>query len=176
MSKGNHILDIQSDMLILEKDFDKRLLKPFDCFDNLFAVTARDAVDVKIVGDHIGFYNVAGKDVGTNRDLFCSRDIINRGPILFDHQKLMEIGYLDPSFYPIGQDDTEIGLRAKKNGWITGYYGIDYESRNEWGSTRKSWKSSQILAASEQKNMKRIIELHSDIILQPKSGFERLIL
>ena len=134
-------------------------------------------VDVEIIGnDKIDFYNIAGKDVGTNKNLFCSRDIINRGPILFNHQKMAELGYLDADFYPIGQDDTEICLRAKKRGWITGYYGINYESPNEWGSTRRNWRAIQVLEASERKNMKKIVERYSDLILQPKTGFEREIL
>jgi GT2 family glycosyltransferase len=174
-SHCKYSLNVQDDMVLGEKDFDKRLMKPFEALSNIFAVTARDAVDVKIVGEKIDYYNGAGKDSHTPRNMFSIRDIINRGPILFDNEKLKELGYLNEYFYPMGQDDTEICLRAYRKGWLVGSYGAEYESRMEWGHTRRFVEICHLLEESEKKNMKRIIELHSDIINLPKHDKDIII-
>jgi glycosyltransferase involved in cell wall biosynthesis len=174
-SKCQYSLNMQDDMLIQEKDFDKRLLKPFSVVPNLFAVSSRDAANVKIIGDRIDFYSLVGKDANSPRNLFQVRDIVNRGQILFDNEKLKELNYLDEDFAPFGQDDTEICIRAYKKGWVVGSYVINYDSPLEWGGTRKSWEISKLLEKSESKNMKRIIELHSDIIFAEKHNKDWII-
>lgn len=172
------IINIQDDIEILEKDFDQRLMKPFLKFDNLLGVTGRDSANVSLNSNNqIEFTDLAGRDaVSSNlkdRNKFYVRDIINRAPILFNHEKLRQLGYLDEDFAPICQDDTDLFLRAyKKYGYICGSYLIDYNSPLEWGGTRKSIEVSNFVNWSEQKNMQLLKERHCDIIIGKKHNFE----
>jgi hypothetical protein len=161
-------MNMQDDMQLVEKDFDKRLMKPFFVIPNLLGVSARDAVDARIINGNIDYYNVAGKDVNTPRNLFCIRDIINRGPILFKNSVLKELNYLDADFAPLAQDDSDISARAYKKGYLVGSYVTEYYSPLEWGQTRKNSVSGGIIAWSEAKNMKLLMERHLDYILAPK--------
>jgi|WetSurMetagenome_2_1015567.scaffolds.fasta_scaffold106561_3 glycosyltransferase involved in cell wall biosynthesis len=161
-------LNIQDDMRIDEFEFDKRLLEPFSEFSNLLGVTARDAVDARLVNGEIDYYNVAGKDVNTSRDWFCVRDIINRGPILFKNSILKELNFLDEDFAPIAQDESDLCFRAYRKGYIVGSYVIDYYSPLEWGQTRKNIVSNRTIAWSEKRNLKMLVERHKDLILAEK--------
>lgn len=165
--KYNYSIIFQDDMRINEKNFDKRMLKPFSVIPNLFALTARDGVDGYINGNEIKFTNTAGKDVNTPRNIFSKRLMLNRGPIIFDNEKLRQLNYLDEIFAPIGLDDVEICLRANEMGWVTGSYVIDYTSEKMWGTTRKSWASADLLDRNEKRNMKIIIERHRYILNNP---------
>jgi glycosyltransferase involved in cell wall biosynthesis len=168
-SQYPYILAVQDDMIITEFEYDKRLMKPFENFDNIFAVTARDAVDCNIdENGKLKFVNVAGKDVNTSRDLFCIRDIINRGPVLFDHEKLKQLNYLDEIFSPQGQDDTDICWRAYKKGWLVGSYRMDYDSDDHWGGTRKNVQVTEYIENIYARNCNIIINRYKDLILAPK--------
>jgi len=50
-AKGKYIIEIQSDMLILEEDFDLRLIKALESDNTLFAISARGVCDIKRVFD-----------------------------------------------------------------------------------------------------------------------------
>lgn len=175
------IINLQDDIEILEKDFDQRLMKPFKHFDNLLGVTGRDSADVSLNSNgEIEFINLAGRDAKLpelkKRWLFYVRDIINRAPILFNHEKLQQLNYLDEDFAPICQDDTDLFLRAyKKFGYICGSYLIDYNSPLQWGGTRKSVEVSNFVNWSEQKNMQLLKERHYDIIVGKKHDFDIII-
>jgi len=167
-SECEYSLNIQDDMRVDEENFDKRLMKPFFVIPNLLGVTARDAVDARIINGNIDYYNVAGKDVNTPRNIFSIRDIINRGPILFKNSVLKELNYLDTDFAPFAQDDSDLSLRAYRKGYLVGSYVTEYYSPLEWGQTRKNIVSSRTIAWSEAKNMKLLMERHMDLILAEK--------
>lgn len=169
-AESEYILDIQADMIIKEKDFDKRLLKPFFYFDNMLAVSGRDAADVVINGEEIKFINLAGRDRNPNRDILSQRMIVNRGPILINHEKISAIGYLDESFAPITQDDTDFCLTGLEKGWITGSYIIDYASELWWGSTRTSSAQEDYVDFIQKRNYKTIISKHRNILENPPEG------
>lgn len=167
-SECEYSLNIQDDMQLIEKDFDKRLMKPFFIISNLLGVTARDAVDARIINGNIDYYNVAGKDVNTSRNLFCIRDIINRGPILFKNSILKELDYLDTTFAPLAQDESDLCFRAYRKGYLVGSYVTEYYSPLHWGQTKKNIVSNRTIAWSEAKNMKLLMERHMDLILAEK--------
>lgn len=171
-SSCDFLLNVQDDMLITEFEFDRRLLKPFDIVPTLLGVSARDAVDVKIINNKIEFFNIFGKDVNSPRNILGIRDICNRGPLMLDHLKLQELDYLDESFAPLFQDDTDLGFRSYRKGYLMGAYACDYESPLAWGNTRKNPHKAQWFNSIEQRNLNYIIERHSDLILADKHGFE----
>ena len=159
---------IQDDMIIKEKDFDRRMMKPFQVVPDLMAVSARDAVDARITNGEIDYYNVSGKDANTARDVFAIRDAINRGPILINNAIVKEMGYLDEEFAPIDSDDVDLCFRAYRRGYIVGSYVIDYDSLMYWGKTRTNPISNSIWEQSMIKNHKKLVARHRDLIEAPK--------
>ena len=176
-AKSPWIINIQDDIEIIEQNFDKRLMKPFEKLDNLIATGGRDSHNVSLINGNIAWTNLCGRDAvnekDKNRNKFYVRDIVNRAPILFNHKKLQEMNYLDEDFAPICQDDTDLFLRAyKEKGYLCGSYLIDYNSPLEWGGTRKSVEVSNFVHWSEQKNMQLLKERHLNLIIGEKHDFE----
>jgi len=160
-----YIITVQDDMEILEKNFDKRLAKPFKTINNILGVTARTTQNERIVKNTLEYYDVAGKDVNTPRNLFCIRQVIVRGPIMFDHSKLIELNYLDEDFAPITCDEKDLCFRGYRKGWIVGAYAMNYNSPLGWGKTHEYTYKKQIFwTDSSERNEKRIIERHSDLL------------
>jgi len=172
MSTNPFLIIVQDDCFIKEKDFDNRLYIPFCYLDNLLGVSGRDAVDITIENGGLKFYNIAGKDANTPRNIFSIRDTINRGPIMFNHEILKSLNYLDEEFAPLAQDDSDLCLRAYKKGYVAGSYAIDYVSDLSWGATRSKPDSYKIFEESEKKNFLKIIERHSDLLLGEKHSRE----
>jgi len=172
------IINMQDDIEIIERHFDKRLMKPFLRMHNLLGVTGRDAANVYLNSrNEVVFGSLTGRDAEfpyfKERNKFYVRDIINRAPILFNHEKLKELNYLDEDFAPICQDDTDLFLRAyKQKEYLCGSYLIEYNSPLEWGGTRKSVEVSNFVHWSEQKNMQLLKERHLNLILGEKHNFE----
>jgi len=164
-----YILTFQDDMICTEPRYDERMMKPFERFPNVFGVTGRDALDCMI--DEKGilqWINLAGRDANSPREYFYIRSIINRGPVLWDHAKMEEIGYLDESFYPQGQDDTNACWIAFQKGWTVGCYQVAYDSELYWGGTRKTpeiahWFDDVIYP----KNCDIIVQRYRDLIMKP---------
>jgi glycosyltransferase involved in cell wall biosynthesis len=174
-SKCDYVLNCQDDMVINEYHFDERLLKPFSAVENLLGVTGRNAQNETIIDNELKCFNVAGRDVRSLRNLFAIRDVIVRGPILLDHSKLAELGYLDEAFAPIDSDDKDLSFRAYKKGYAVGSYTIDYSSELMWGTTRKNKESESIWAQSAQKNIKLLMERHHDLLMGNKHDEDIII-
>jgi glycosyltransferase involved in cell wall biosynthesis len=167
VATSNYIITVQDDMVIEEKDFDLRLLKPFAYHDMLLGVTARNAQNELLVGNGIQCLDVAGKDVNTPRDILAIRNVIVRGPIAFDHAKIEDMGYLDEEFAPMDSDDKDLCYRSyKKHGWLVGSYAMNYKSELQWGKTRNNPISNQVWAASAIKNIELLKKRHSDMMVK----------
>jgi hypothetical protein len=152
--------------------------KPFKKVSNLLGVTGRDAVDCCIINNDLDFCNLAGTDAipQTPRNIFAMRQIINRGPILFDHEKLKDMNYLDERYAPVNQDDTDLGLRALRKGYRSGTYVIDYMSKPEWGSTRRLGKENSLWERVAPIHRKMIIAEHYDLItMEDKNSIDMII-
>ena len=146
-------------------------MKPFEVIPNVLGVTARNAQNEYIKEQDgrkfLQYINVAGKDVNSPRNIFSIRDVIVRGPVLWDNEKLKELNYLDEDFAPITNDDKDISFRGYKAGYVVGSYVIDYISEPQWGVTRKpSYTAEKRIAwqASSDKNEKMIMERHGDLL------------
>lgn len=162
----------QDDMVMVEKEFDQRLLKPFKIIPELLCVSSRDAVDViPDPGDinMLSFINVAGKDVNTPRNIFAIRDAINRGHMCFDNAKAETLNYMDEIFVPQNLDDVDIGMRGYRDyGWLVGAYTCEHISKLEWGTSRKNMQSYLIFEASNRKNHKIVRERYMEYFLKEK--------
>ena len=178
---GEKVIIVQDDMVITEEGWNKRLQKPFDRFDDVFAVTARmshnwifnpntqhlnmkenlDTCWCDIV-DHVDH---AGKTHGLTRDIFAVRCSVNRGPLMIDHSDLEKLNYLDEAFAPQDMDDHDLCYRAYKElNKIVGCYWIDYQSDDAWGGTRVSGQPAPWLFKAHHKNTKLFYERHKDLI------------
>ena len=165
----DYIIIVQDDCLIKEKDFDLRMLKPFKVVPNLLAVSGRDAVDTRIVNGKLDYYNTAGADVNTPKNIFSIRDAVNRAPLMLHNARAKELGYFDKDFAPLDSDDVDLSIRGYKEfGYLVGSYVIDFESRLQWGKTRSNSNSARIWEASMRKNQKLILERHHDFIIGEK--------
>jgi glycosyltransferase involved in cell wall biosynthesis len=145
-----YVCIVQDDMEILEKNWDKRLIQPFLHFNDIFAVTSRSALQMDSNGN---FFNIIEGPVGhkcfdknnkISRDIFYINQMVNRGPLLMDLEKVKTLNYLDESLPGLlAADDHDLCVRAfLQYGWKCGTYWIQYNSPLEWGSTRTGINSN----------------------------------
>jgi len=160
---SDYVILIQDDMIIKEKDFDKRMLKPFLSFSDVFAVTSQTSHNNKIIGSTVYTADEADRRHGYPRDKFAVREIANRGPLMYDYSDLVKLNFFDEYLTPNSYDDHDISYRAYKElGKVSGLYWIDYESKPEWGTGRQ--KNQDIHSAAHQRNSKIIVDRHYDVI------------
>lgn len=179
-SDGNKVILVQDDMIIKEYGWNLRMQKPFDLYDDVFAVTSRTShnwefnpntvhlgmdnnldncwCDICVHTDHANKYN-------TSRDIFAIRSTVNRGPLMINHEDLKLLNYFDENFYPQDMDDHDLMYRMhKKIGKVCGCYWIEFESKDEWGGTRISGLPAPWLLKANHKNMKIFYDRHKDLI------------
>ena len=179
-AEGDYVIIVQDDMLINEHDWNKRIQKPFDTFDDVFAVTARTA--------HNWIFNSRTKHLGlkenldncwcdicehvdhadrknTPRDIFAVRCSVNRGPLMINHSDLKKMNYFDEAFSPQDMDDHDLCYRVHKElGKVVGCYWIDFISDDAWGGTRESGNPAPWLFKAHHKNTKIFWERHQEQI------------
>jgi len=180
LSSGNYIIIIQDDMIINEKEWNGRLLFPFQSYSDVFAVTARmshnwefnpKSEHVKEIthrndkwSDILQVANIADKG-NLGRDMFGIRNCVNRGPLAIRHDVFKTMGGFDELFCPQDMDDHDFCYRTfKKTGMKCGCYPIDFLSRDEWGGTRINGFPASWLLQANQKNVKIVWERHMDLI------------
>lgn len=174
-STQEYSMIIQDDMVIEEKDFDARLIKPLLKWPEVFAVTARTAHDNIIQNGTLEHINLAGRETNLARNIFAIRDSCNRGPLLLRNSMLKKLDYLDESFAPLHLDDHDLCMRAYKlGGWLSGAYMINYRSDYEWGSSHKG-NAAHIGHKAWMKNAEIIMKRHYDILAGYKHDEERIL-
>jgi glycosyltransferase involved in cell wall biosynthesis len=179
-ASGEYVIIVQDDMIIKEDGWNLRMQKPFDAFDDVFAVTSRTAhgwefnhstkhlgmkedlddcwCDICIHTNHADRTNIS-------RDTFAVRASVNRGPLMINHEDLKKLNYLDEEFSPQDMDDHDLMYRMHKElDKVCGCYWIDFESKDEWGGTRVSGSPAPWLLKANHKNMKIFYERHKDLI------------
>jgi O-antigen biosynthesis protein len=189
-SNGEYIAIIQDDMLINEKGWNERMIKPFLVFDDVFSVTSRtshnwtinhnsqhinlDQIPNGIWSDILFHIDHADRN-NTPREIFEIRDSSNRGPLMINHSDMERMGYFDEMFSPQDMDDHDLHYRVKKElGKVTGLYWIDYISEDSWGGTRESGAVGQWLLNSNHKNQKIIYDRHKELLIGGKKESRRL--
>jgi glycosyltransferase involved in cell wall biosynthesis len=166
--QNNFVVLLQDDMVVNEKDFDKRMLKPFIEFDDVFAVTSFVA--------HNNIYNESTKQINyidiasksdSSRDIFYAREYGNRGPLMYNYNDVLKLNFLDEYFAPQNYDDMDISMRAfKELGKVSGLYLIDYTSDPSWGTTRQ--KNQSLHSNLVYVNAAKILEKHKDLLYGKK--------
>ena len=142
---------IQDDVIITEKNFDLRLVRPMLEYKDIFSVSGRNAHNIYFHNTSIGYKDLTGPEVNTPRNIVCLRGVINRGPLAFDNSILSKIGLFNEEFAPNAYDDMDICFRAYKflNKKCCSYR-VGFESKPEWGTGRK--KNQDLHAWSHRKN------------------------
>lgn len=142
LARGDYLLEIQADMTMTEPGYNMRLLQPFLLDPTMIGVSGRCCHTFD------GRHGVGklGRQVLTpvaqlphvDRQHYYVSQTCNRGPLLLDHAKTRELGYLDEAHYFLDNSDHDLFLRAfLRHGYRCAYVPIDFESPLEHGSTRK---------------------------------------
>lgn len=160
---SNYVILIQDDMIIKEKNFDKRMLSPFNQYNDVFAVTSQTAHNNRIVNNSIQTHNPADRRMGFSRELFGVREIANRGPLMYNYSDVVGLNYFDEHLCPNSYDDHDISYRAyEKLGKVSGLYWVDYDSEPSWGTGRQ--KNIDIHNKAHLRNSKIIIERYGHLL------------
>lgn len=161
--ESEYVILIQDDMVIKEKDFDKRMVKPFQTFSDVFAVTSQTSHNNRVVNNHLQVNDAADRRLGTPRDIFAIREIANRGPLMYNYSDLVSLNYFDENLCPSSYDDHDISYKAyEKFGKVSGLYWIDYDSDPNWGTTRQ--KNINIHNNAHSRNSKIIMDRYSHLL------------
>ena len=174
LAQGKYAIIVQDDQLIKEKGWNTRMHKPFEAFDDVFAVTARTAHNLILNPNsrHLGekehrddcwcdiLDNVDIAEQRTmSRDVFAVRGSANRGPLMVNMADMRKLNYFDEEFAPQQLDDHDLMFRMRKKlKKVCGCYWIDFESDPSWGASRKDTtgfsEANPINARSHHKNSK----------------------
>ena len=194
---GDKVIIIQDDMIINEDDWNIRLQKPFDEFNDVFAVTASSTFNYRFnqsskhiqlkpeVDREIGdcwsdiftYESHINRSQGLSRNIFAVRNNVCRGPLMIDHADLVKLNYFDEIFEPQDQDDADLCYRAfKELGKIVGAYWIDYISDISWGGTRPDGNNpASWLLKAHHKNTRIVFDRHKDIIFNENHDQNRVL-
>jgi glycosyltransferase involved in cell wall biosynthesis len=192
-ASSKYVIIVQDDMLMNEISWNERLVKPFEKFDDVFAVSANCAhnwqsnPNSKHLGmvenldncwcDILNHVDHAGKVWGLQRDVFAVRQSVNRGPLAINHDDLITMGYFDEAFAPLDMDDHDLCFRMmKKLGKKVGCYWTDFISDFSWGGTHTTTGHKPWFYQSNHKNMKIVWERHSEVIMNNKIIEQRKLL
>ena len=178
---GTYAIIVQDDMIIREEGWNQRMRKPFDAFDDVFAVTARTAHNYVFNPDspYLGmeedldncWCNIVEPCDEANRsniprDIFAVRGTVNRGPLMINLEDLKELDYFDEEYSPQDMDDHDLMFRMRKKlGKVCGCYWIDFDSQPSWGGTRKeNGEPAPWLYKAQHKNSKIFYERNADVL------------
>lgn len=169
LAQGKYLLEIQADMEMTQRGYNAHLTKPFNLLTNVIAVSGRCAHNL-YRGGGVG---KLGRSIEQNidqlkieRNIFYTYETCNRGPLLLDKDKVIELNYLDEENYFLDNSDHDLMARAymlKK--YICGYVPIDFNAPLENGSTRKQKDEPNMTKFNEyaNKNNKSYINKYKNI-------------
>jgi glycosyltransferase involved in cell wall biosynthesis len=165
-AKGKFCLEIQADMEMTEMGYNLHLTKPFELMDNVIAVSGRCAHNLFSSGGIGKLGHDIEKSISElklDKDAFYVFETCNRGPLLLDRSKLIEMDYLNEEDYFLDNSDHDLMARAflEKN-YICGYVPIDFNAPICDGSTRntKYVNCKEYFINREEKN--RLTKLCND--------------
>ena len=180
-SKGEYVIVVQDDQVISEHGWNQRMQKPFDAFDDVFAVTARCAHNWVIntnsyylnnpsapihgwcdIFEHVDHASDAHE---LSRDVFAVRSSCNRGPLMINLEDLERVGYLDEAFAPCDMDDHDLMYRAYiELGKVCGAYRIGMESNVSWSGARVGGDLPMWAYESQHKNSRIFYQRYAHIL------------
>jgi len=141
-SQGEYILEIQADMEMVDYGYNMKLLIPFLKNDKIIGISGRCCHNFQCTNGvgKLGLDILKKIDKLPNVDTnsYYIGETCNRGPLLLNHKKLKELGYLDEVNYFLDNSDHDLFARAfLQKKWVCGYVPIDFISLLENGTTRK---------------------------------------
>ena len=148
-SAGIYCIEIQADMKMIEMGYNLHLVKPFNLYDNIIAVSGRCAHNLY---EHTGVGKLGNdieksiSELNVDKNKFYIYETCNRGPLMLDRKKLEELNYLDEENYFLDDSDHDLMARAYiEKKYICGYVPIDFDAPLHLGSTRnvKMYDNSQ---------------------------------
>jgi len=146
IARGKYYINVQADCKIHTFGWNWILSKPCIAWSDVFAVSGRAAHDLFAPQSGVGKLGMDNseplKATFDHFDTFYSYETCIRTPLLFDLEKLRELGYMDEQNFCMDGDDHDLMARAALKGWKCGYVPIEYESQLMWGSTRKGMDSA----------------------------------
>ncbi len=123
-------ISLQPDMLIVEPRWNEILAKPAEQYDDVFAVSARcahnfdDSQQVGRCGRDVLERYAPGKLDRLRGEGFHVRDTCNRGPLLLRADRMRALDFFDIEL----DSDHDLHCRAKRFGWVSGFWPIDFYS------------------------------------------------
>jgi hypothetical protein len=186
-SNADYVIITQDDDILIEPNFDLKLLKPFQQYEDIIAISGRNSANM--INKEPWFTDSAGERFGKIPDNeVIIRDISNRGPWMLDLAKAKQINYLDESFAPLDLDDADFCLRAyKEHRWVSGAVNIQLTPRNEAnGGTRCTASTKryvepngvvrQVIWVDEVVKHHEMIKVrHAGLLMGPKHNETRIL-
>jgi glycosyltransferase involved in cell wall biosynthesis len=150
LATGKYCLEIQADMQMTQKAYNVHLTKPFLYYSNVIAVSGRCAHNmtnpygVGKLGESI---EKTVDELRIDRNKFYVFETCNRGPLLIDRKKLVEMNFLNEEEYFLDNSDHDLMLRAYlEKKYICGYVPIDFLAPLTDGTMRKTTHNNCIEA------------------------------
>jgi glycosyltransferase involved in cell wall biosynthesis len=149
-ARGEFIVEIQADMLILTFGYNVILSAALRTHTDLIAVSGRcchtlggPEVGKGKLGEMVQSpHKVLSNFEGFNK-IYLSHTV-NRGPLVIRRTMLEELGFLDEKHYVLGNDEHDLFARAWYYKMLrTGFIPIEVFSPLVWGSTRRPRLSSE---------------------------------
>jgi glycosyltransferase involved in cell wall biosynthesis len=152
------IMEIQADMRMTEKGFNRVLERPFIKYENVIGVSGRCAhnfIQTNGIGK-LGELVEKPYNPALSQNKFYIFGTCNRGPLLLQKDKLKELGYLDETNYFLDNSDHDLFARAfVQKSWVCGYVPIEFASPIADGSTRKPRDTLNQMIYNEYKETKK---------------------
>lgn len=150
LAKGKYIVEIQADMQIMTYGYNQILSNPVRLWNDVIAVSGKACHRFFKWLDGNGVGRIYGNQINEplklaydDMNVFFEWETVNRGPLLFDADKLRALGYLDEQNFVLGDDDHDLMARAwfqKK--WRCGLVPIEVYMPMERGTMRKAMKET----------------------------------
>lgn len=178
LSRGEYIVEVQADMVILTFGYNILLASPLVQYRDLIAVSGRcchgvnktpGGINAGKLGETVSRTHLMLQDFEGFGKIVLSHTV-NRGPLVLRRSMLEELGFLDEAHYVLGDDEHDLFARAwVQKQWRCGFVPVEVYSPLEWGSTRKERPLEiQIYLNQRQKNAEQgFLNLNRSTISYP---------
>ena len=168
---------MQADLMISEPAWNIALSVPHRVWTDVFSVSARCGHNMIHGGRHVGLCG-ANVDAGYKaisrkmRQTFTVRQSNNRGPLMLNATRTIQLGFLDEVTYRRGDDDHDINMRAYFFGrWVAGHYPVRFRGPLKDGASRRS----RDLLPAEARLKERLFREARTRRSEKTTGFLRLL-
>jgi len=121
--RATHLLLVQADMVLTEPGWNVRLALPTTLFEDVWAVSARDAHNAALGrGERTPGYNITQQrnldvapsvaELAQSARVVSIRDVVNRGPLALRADVARALGFLNERDFYIRHDEHDLVLRA----------------------------------------------------------------